>query len=464
MRKSPPSSSSSPIPLEGVSPKTFPTLLNRLTAPHKKWVEALNFQGKSRELCYLPSQKGTIDKVIFGTHIQEAPMWDYAWLASQLPPHTYALPSLPSDDAFWACFAWKLAAYKFDKYRSSSQADTNPQPKIRIPSFVEASFLEALVSATYLIRDLINEPANHMGPKGLEQEAKKVAKAYKAKFSSVVGDKLLKENFPLIHAVGKGAAESPRFVHLVWGNKKHPTLCLVGKGITFDTGGLNIKPFASMQLMKKDMAGAAHALGLAQLLMATNQPVYLHIILPIAENSIGSKAMRTSDIYPSRSGKSVEIGHTDCEGRLVLADGLAFATEQDPALIIDFSTLTGAAQVALGQELPAFFTNKPSFVSALRKSAEAMYDPMWQLPLWPSYRSKLKSTVADLDNKPADSFGGAISAALFLEEFTQNYPWIHIDMRAWNNSAKPGRPQGGEAMTIRALYDFIQGQLLKNSS
>lgn len=464
MKKSPAPSAPTPIPLEGVNTKTFPALLNRLTAPHKKWAETLNFQGKSRELCFLPSQKGTIDKVIFGFHSHDAPMWDYAWLATQLPPHTYALPSLPRDDAFWACFAWQLAAYKFAKYRSASKEGVSEQPQLRIPSFVDTPFLDALISATSLIRDLINEPANHMGPEGLEQEAKKVAKAHKAKFSSVVGDKLLKENFPLVHAVGKGAAEAPRFVHLVWGDKSHPRLCLVGKGITFDTGGLNIKPFSGMQLMKKDMAGAAHALGFAQLLMTLNCPLHLHVILPIAENSIGSRAMRTSDIYPSRGGKSVEIGHTDCEGRLVLADGLTFATEQNPNLIIDFSTLTGAAQVALGQELPAFFTNKPSFVSALRKSADTMFDPMWQLPLWPSYKTKLKSAVADLDNKPSDSFGGAISAALFLEAFVENYPWIHIDMRAWNNISKPGRPQGGEAMTIRALYDFIQKQLLKEAS
>jgi leucyl aminopeptidase len=366
-----------------------------------------------------------------------------------LPDGTYRFANEPHDSRL-AALAIALGNYRFARYRKSEAADI----KIDLPQSIDREELDFVVEGVGLARDLINTPANDMGPDELEAAARKLATLHDAKFNAIVGDDLLKENFPLVHAVGRAADRAPRLLDFTWGNDKHPRVTLVGKGVCFDTGGLDIKPESGMLNMKKDMGGAATALALAHMIMSRRLNVRLRVLIPAVENSIAGSSFRPRDIYTSRKGITVEIGNTDAEGRLVLADALTLADEEKPELIIDFATLTGAARVALGPDLPAFFTDDDGLANELMAAGGAENDPVWRLPLWRPYEAMLESKVADTNNV-GGGLGGAITAALFMRRFVSAKSWLHFDIFAWTASAKPGRPEGGECQTARALYALL---------
>ncbi len=370
-------------------------------------------------------------------------------LAQLLPDGVYRFANEPHD-ARLAALAVALGSYKFTRYRKSEPNDI----KLDLPQSLDREEFDSIVEGVTLARDLINTPANDLGPEELEAAARKVATLHGAKFSAIVGDDLLKENFPLIHAVGRAAARAPRLLDFTWGDEKHPRVTLVGKGVCFDTGGLDIKPDSGMLNMKKDMGGAATALALAHMVMSRKLKVRLRVLIPAVENSIAGDSFRPRDIYTSRKGITVEIGNTDAEGRLVLADALTLADEDEPELIADFATLTGAARVALGPDLPAFFTDDDALANELMASGTAENDPVWRLPLWRPYEAMLESKVADTNNVGGGQ-GGAITAALFMRRFVTAKSWLHFDLFAWTASAKPGRPEGGECQTARALYALL---------
>ena len=345
-----------------------------------------------------------------------------------------------------------------DQYKFSAYKENGAPTAILVGTQeAEAQSLRATCTATRLVRDLINTPANDMGPSELEATARDLAQTHGANIEVIQGDALLEANYPMIHAVGRASDDAPRLIDLTWGETNHPKVTLVGKGVCFDSGGLDLKSAAGMLKMKKDMGGAAHVLGVASIVMALHWPVRLRVLIPAVENSVSGNAMRPLDILRSRQGLTVEVGNTDAEGRLVLADALWEAASEDPALLIDFATLTGAARVALGTELPAMFSNQTSLITGVLEAGEATHDPLWNLPLHQPYRSLLDSKTADLSNISSGSYGGAITAALFLQEFIKpETPWIHIDVMAWNVRPLPGRPEGGEAMGMRAIAHFIQ--------
>jgi len=321
-----------------------------------------------------------------------------------------------------------------------------------VPEGIDRAEIERTAEAVTLTRDLVNTPANDLGPAEIEATARALAARFGADITVTTGDDLLAANFPLIHAVGRASARAPRLIDLSWGDPDAPKVTLVGKGVAFDTGGLDIKPPSGMLLMKKDMGGAAHVIGLAQMIMARGLKLRLRVIIPAVENAIDGTAFRPGDIFPSRKGLSVEIGNTDAEGRLILADALTLADEEAPELLIDLATLTGAARVALGPQLPPAYTDDETLAADLARCAALEADPLWRLPLWKPYASMLDSPIADLNNAPGGGFAGSITAALFLERFVERAAsWLHIDIYAWNPSSRPGRPEGGEAQTIRAL-------------
>jgi len=389
--------------------------------------------------------------VLFGVDAPDAARADAfapGKLVDVLPAGDYAFANAPPDLEA-AALAFLLQSYRFTRYKKSG-ADL---PRLVAPAGVDARRIESVANAVAMVRDLVNTPANDLGPAQLEAAALDLAGAHKAKAKVIRGDALLKANFPLIHAVGRASVDAPRIVDFTWGPPRAPKVTLVGKGVCFDTGGLDIKPSSSMLLMKKDMGGAATALGLARMVMERKLKVRLRVILPIVENSISGNAFRPGDIFPSRKGLSVEIGNTDAEGRLILADALALAEEDRPDLLFDFATLTGAARVALGPELPALFSHDDALATALTQAGTACGDPMWRMPLWAPYSDMLKSTIADINNAGEGGFAGAVTAALFLDRFVgKETCWAHVDLYAWNPSSKPGRPKGGAAMTLAACF------------
>jgi leucyl aminopeptidase len=347
-----------------------------------------------------------------------------------------------------------LAQHRFDRYRKANDTGSRVLLTTDFGAIGEAV---RLAEATALVRDLVDTPASDLGPAELVDAVLEQGRNFGASVAVTKGEALLDANFPAVHAVGRAASRAPRLVDLTWGDPSHPKLTLVGKGVTFDSGGLNIKPGGAMAAMKKDMGGAAHALALARLIMQANLSVRLRLIIPAVENSISGDAMRPGDILATRAGKTIEITNTDAEGRLILADALTLAGEDSPALVIDFATLTGAARVALGPQLPAFFANDETLAADFAAAALASSDPLWRLPLWPGYRDMLKSGVADMNNAPDGGFAGAVTAALFLEAFVHaGTPWAHFDTFAWNPSARPGRPKGGEALGLRASFALVR--------
>ena len=415
-------------------------------------VKAQKFEGGANDIAILPADKTGEWSVAAGvTDVSASGLWHLAKLADSLPEGTYRLADY---DASEAMLGWMLGQYRYHEYLSEPKLTGPRVLLVKEPARIAMAALQA--AATALVRDLVNRPAGDLGPNALEAEAKRIAKAHKAEVTVTAGEPL-EAGYPLIHAVGKAAARehAPRLIELEWGDPRHPRVAIVGKGITFDTGGLDIKPSTGMRLMKKDMGGAAHALALAELIMAAHLPVRLHMLVAAAENSISGNAMRPGDIIKSRKGITVEIDNTDAEGRLVLADALTKAIEDKAELIIDFATLTGAARVALGPDLPAMFSNDDSVSIGLLAASKAATDPLWHMPLWAPYMEMLDSDIADTSNS-GGGFAGAVTAALFLQKFVpDNVPWVHLDTFAWRPTSKPGRPKGGEALGLRAVFGYL---------
>jgi leucyl aminopeptidase len=439
------------IPIWFVNAANYAEVRDRLDAPARAFAGAANFNPKPGRYLVLPGAVG-LSGVLFGIEATGETTDPFlpGSLANQLPDGFYRFANDPSD-ARLAALAFALGTYRFTRYRKAEAR----QVKLDLPQSIDREELDRVVEAVALARDLINTPANDMGPAELEGAVRALAAQHGADIKVIVGDDLLAKNFPLIHAVGRASERAPRLIELKWGDALHPRVSLVGKGVCFDTGGLDIKPDSSMLNMKKDMGGAATALALAHMVMSRKLKVRLTVLIPAVENSISGAAFRPRDIYPSRKGITVEIGNTDAEGRLVLADGLALADEDKPELIADFATLTGAARVALGPEVPAFFTDDDELANSLMGHAATENDPLWRLPLWRPYEEMLDSKVADVNNVGSGGQAGAITAALFMRRFVTAKSWLHFDLFAWTPSAKPGRPEGGECQAARALYALL---------
>jgi leucyl aminopeptidase len=421
-------------------------------------VAAQRFVAKAGEIAIIPGDDAEDWSVALGVP-ENTGVWDLAAVVTRLPAGTYRL----TDPALGlSALGWLLAHDRFDRYLT--KADPVPQRVLlcRDPAIIPDML--ALAEATALVRRLVNTPAADMGPASLETEAEALARRHDAVLTVTNGD-ALERGFPMIHAVGRAAARehAPRLIELEWGNPKNPRVAIIGKGVCFDSGGLDLKPASGMRLMKKDMGGAAHALGLAHLIMNARLPIRLHLLIPAVENAIAGNAFRPGDILMSRKGLSVEIDNTDAEGRLVLGDALTKACEDKPELIIDFATLTGAARVALGPDLPALFSNDDALADALLLAGRAVDDPCWRMPLWQGYAEMLKSDIADCVNAAEGGFAGASTAALFLEKFVENgTPWAHFDTFAWRPSAKAGRPKGGEALGLRATFAALKARYSAN--
>jgi leucyl aminopeptidase len=422
------------------------------------WVNAAHFDASAGETLLLPGADGGIVEVLLGID-GDLDLWSWSAAVNALPPGRYALPKGTNGTlATNAALGWALGTYVFDRYTATSA----PAAELVWPTRADRRAVEGTASSIALTRDLINTPASDMGPVELAGAARKLAREFKARFSVIVGDDLLKNNYPMVHAVGRASDRAPRLIDFTWGKSGDPKVTLVGKGVCFDSGGLDLKPPAGMKLMKKDMGGAANVLGLARMIMMANLPVRLRVLVPAVENSVSSNAFRPLDVLTSRAGITVEIGNTDAEGRLVLADALYEAASENPELVFDFATLTGAARVALGPELPVMFANDDLLAADLSKHGDAAGDPVWRLPLWKPYLRTLKSKVADLNNISEMPQGGAITAALFMNEFVKDsVSWAHFDIMAWNTSSRPGRPVGGEAMAIRAAFGTIAARFGK---
>ena len=439
-------------PIVVIHDGSFDAYLAHADARTRTWLSANAFCAKPHTHALVPSPEGAIAQVLVG--VKDA---DDVYALSHLPfaltVGDYTIASHHDTLApYAAALSWGLGSYQFARYKKASRAPAN----LIVAASDALTRAEKVLAATALIRDLVNTPTEDMGPQHLSQVAQELAQEFGATFREWVGDELLTHNFPAIHAVGRASHRPPRLIELTWGDEKHPRVAIVGKGVCFDTGGLDIKGADGMRWMKKDMGGGAHALGLARLIMAEKLPVYLHMLVPAVENAISGNAYRPGDVIATRKGLSVEIGNTDAEGRVVLADALALASESKPAIIIDFATLTGAARVALGPELPATFCNDEAWISALIEASEKTRDPLWRMPLWQSYNAMIEPAIADLVNTGGPQ-AGAVTAALFLEHFIpKGQAWIHIDLFAWNPKSRPGRPEGGEAQTLRATLEMLR--------
>lgn len=448
-------SSPSATPIIPLHVATFPTWLKTQTKATQQWVRRHNFAAEAGTTLTVPASDGGLAMVLVGVEKQPT-IWSLAHVPAAVTEGSYRL------EAKWkpkeietAALGFALAQYQFTRYKKPKKKTLT----LHLPKSVNLTTLTAQVEAFTLVRDLINAPPNDMGPSELSAVARALAKETTAKFSEIVGDDLLKKNYPAIHAVGRANPNAPRLIELTYGKSNYPLVVLVGKGVTFDTGGLDIKPYAAMKLMKKDMGGAALVLGLAKLIIAAKLPVRLRVLIAAVENSIAGNAFRPQDVIPSRKGLTIEIGSTDAEGRVILADALAEGDSGKPALMIDVATLTGAARTALGTELPALYSNRDEVASALVKTSLAVNDPMWQLPLWQGYAKYVNSPIADVTNTPNYGFAGSITAALFLERFVSpTTAWVHIDSYAWNAESQPGRPVGGEALGLRALFSYLENR------
>ncbi|TVQ81869.1 MAG: leucyl aminopeptidase family protein [Micavibrio sp.] len=425
----------------------------------RSWVKENGFSAASGKVLALPGKDGKVEKFLYGLD-EETDIYSYSALPKNLPDSKdgyFIDRKMTKDEATLAAMGWAFGGYDFDRYKSNKSPNAAKTNKLVWPSAADKDAVKITVEAIFMIRDLINTPTNDMGPEHLEAAARALTKQFNAQSPKVIrGDDLLKENYPAIHAVGRASDKAPRLIDFTWGDKDAPKVTLVGKGVCFDTGGLNIKGGANMSLMKKDMGGAAHVLGLAQMIMAAGLPVRLRVMIPAVENNINENAFRPSDVIDTRKGISVEIGNTDAEGRLILADALAEACTEKPDLLIDFATLTGAARAALGPEIPPIFSNDDKTAKQLEEASERTQDPLHRMPLWKKYEAMLKSDIADINNS-GGSFAGAITAALFLQKFVEkDINWVHIDTYGWNPTSKPGSPKGGEAYAIRASFDMIR--------
>ena len=441
------------IALHLIDEKGFDGWLKAQPAKTRQALGAQGFRGEGYQLAILPGDHWAA--VLGVADVDALSPWCLAKAAESLPEGSYQVAGRGPGPA---TLGWLLGQYRFDRYKKDKKG---AGPRVLLtdePARIDETV--AVAESTALVRDLVNTPAGDLGPAELQQAAEAVAKDHGAKVSVTKGN-ALDEGYPMVAAVGGAAApgREPRLIELEWGDQRHPRIALVGKGVCFDSGGLDIKPSAGMRLMKKDMGGAAHALALARLVMKARLPVRLHLLIPAVENAISGAAFRPGDILRSRKGLSVEVGNTDAEGRLILADALAGAAEAGPELIVDFATLTGAARVALGPDLPALFANDDALAEALLASGDSVADPLWRMPLWKPYDDMLASDVADLGNVSEAPLAGAVTAALFLQKFVpEGLPWAHLDTFAWRPSARPGRPKGGDALGLRAVWDMLQNR------
>lgn len=450
--------SATPTPITPILESGFESWLAKQSDATKSWIAANGFEGKRGTQLCLPGADGSVGTVLVGYGDDAKAIWDFAGLPKSLPAGTYALSDDLNDQADLyekAALGLYLGGYQFDRYRKDD-GKKDKRAKIALQDNDAAKRAENIARGIGLARDLINTPANDMGPAELEEAARGLGAQFGATVNAIVGEELLKQNFPAIHTVGHGSDRAPRLIDLTWGDESAPKITLVGKGVCFDTGGYDLKPSSNMILMKKDMGGSAQVLGLARMIMAADLPVRLRVLIPAVENMVSGRAYRPSDILQTRKGITVEVGNTDAEGRIVLSDALTEAASEDPDMLLDFATLTGAARVALGLGLPALFSNDDDLANGLMETGMGENDPLWRLPLWDDYRSQLDSKAADMNNISGSPFGGAIIAALFLDRFADGAKsWAHIDLMAWNPSDRPGRPTGGEAQGIRAAFKLI---------
>lgn len=423
----------------------------------RQWLAEQNFKAEKHRVVLLPDSDGGISCAAagLGKRQGELSLWHAAGLAERLPARRFRLAQeFGAAEATQLALGFAYGTYRFDRYRSSKNEMASLDP----PSNADMSYVAHAAEALRMARDWINTPAADFGPPQLAAAARQLADRHQAGFKEWIGPDLLSANFPAIHAVGRASSEAPRLLELRWvppGGDAYPRVTLIGKGVCFDSGGLDIKPSSGMALMKKDMGGAAVALSLAHLLMCVKIRARLRVLVPAVENAVSGNAYRPGDVLATRKGLTVEVGNTDAEGRLILCDVLAFADAEHPALIIDFATLTGAARVALGPELPALFGNEERVVDELARAASAEHDPLWPMPLWAGYEDELASKIADLNNVASSTFAGAIFGALFLKRFVTESPWVHIDLYAWNSKDRPGRGVGGEAQAVRGVYRYL---------
>jgi len=426
----------------------------------QNWLKQTNYSGEG--LALLPNfsagEQGSLCQVVFVVN-DASHYFSCGNLITQLPPGQYKLEAAPEHQQA-ICFSWLIGAYEFSSYKTDNKE--NPLPSLVVNEQILVDDAIKYAEATALVRDLVNTPAADMMPQNIGDTAQALADTFDGHLSQIIGDELLEHNYPTIHAVGRASANQPRLIDLTWGDKKHPQITLVGKGVCFDSGGLDLKPAAGMRNMKKDMGGAAHVLGLARLIMSHNLPINLRVLIPAVENAVSSNAMRPGDVITTRKGLTVEIDNTDAEGRLVLCDALAEADNDKPELIIDFATLTGAMRVALGTELPGFFSTNDEVAQGITEAGSKISDPVWRMPLYSPYNDLFKSTIADMANCGTGPFGGAITAALYLQKFVgKETNWVHFDVMAFNVRALSGRPLGGEAFGIRAVFDYLQARFKK---
>ncbi len=458
--------SSRPRRLVGLTADGLKAWSRAASASHRQWVKAAGFKAQAGSVCVLPEAKGGPKTALCGLGDDAASrQWDWAQAVGQLPAGDYRVSvgadanEPDRDEAARAMLGRLLSGYRFDRFKKNGG---NRDGAVRLvwPANADRAGVLRTARGVWTVRDLVNLPAGDLGPSELASAARKIAGRFKAKTRVVVGDKLLSGNWPAVHAVGRASDDAPRLIDIRWGNARHPKVTLVGKGVCFDTGGLDVKSATGMKLMKKDMGGAAHVLALGAMIMDAKLPVRLRVLVPAVENAIAGNAMRPLDVVPTRAGLTIEIGHTDAEGRVILADALYEAATEKPALVIDCATLTGAARVALGTEVPALFTNDDELAAGLLLASGETGDPLWRLPLYDGYDRLVDGKVADVTNSPEGGYGGAITAALFLQRFvsaaeTPTPSWAHLDMMAWNTSGKPGRPEGGEAMALRAMFAYL---------
>lgn len=438
-------------PIIPVFASAFRAWLEQQPPAQARWLTHTGFVAKPGTLALLPGADGNLEAVVVGLAADDP--WAGGELPNRLPAGNYHLVT-NGEPAHRErlTLAWGLGAYRYTRYKAGDASST----RLVLDPAGAAKRLVEQVEATYLVRDLINTPAEDMMPEHLAEAISAVAHDFDASVTQIVGDELLTHNYPTIHRVGRASAHAPRLVDLRWGDPQHPKVTLAGKGVCFDSGGLDLKSAPGMRLMKKDMGGAAHVLGLARLIMQAALPIRLRVLVAAVENAVSGDALRPGDVITSRKGLTIEVDNTDAEGRLILCDALAEACTERPALLVDFSTLTGAARVALGTDLPALFTNSDDVAAGFQAAAAHTGDPMWRLPLHAPYREMLNSSIADIANSASAPFAGAITAALFLQAFVDDgIDWAHFDLMAWNRSSKPGRPEGGEAMGMRAVFAYL---------
>src|SRR5476651_2534581 len=450
--------SSSSLPVQFVLQPRWRAWLKDQSAARRGWIESLGIAGHAGDLAILPGRDGKAAGAVLVLSAKPT-LWDFGALGTKLPAGIWKLgdtaPVSPTD----AAAAIGLGLWKFERYKARK---SKPGPKFLWPAGADKVRATAMIEAISMARDLITTPSSDMGPAELAAAAQEMAKKFKAKISVIVGDDLLKKNYPTVHAVGRASTRAPRLIDLTWGNPSDPKVTLVGKGVCFDTGGLDLKPASGMLNMKKDMGGAATVMAVAAMVMACKLPVRLRLLVPAVENSVSGNAFRPLDVITTRAGITVEVGNTDAEGRLILCDALTEGASEKPTMMVDCATLTGAARVSLGPDLPALFCNDDTLANGLLETGVAISDPMWRMPLYKPYRSMYASKVADMNNVASSPFGGAIIAALYLQEFVpDSVPWAHFDMMAWNNTSRPGKPEGGEAQAARAIFTTIEKRVTK---